>query len=401
MCNRVGRPPKTHVHMTLANLAVTRCFHSGRKRSILLFMSGVFHFMRTNSRMSTLLKHVPSTMNCRPALTASVNRLRRHVASAGSNSVASVRTMCMPTSSLASPTPTNMFARLSTAAMLDHSVTRLNVCPTMSPLSSADHVLSPGILNRRRCRITHNMRTVLRHCGRLRSVVTVLNVRRLSSSSGIVMTHTEGMREFLSRPFFMTRRFANSPNECMSLGRAVHNFGRVLTNRRSSVPRNTFCVINAVSRTVRGTRGVGGKRWTVTSALAGPVRIRIVDPSKPVCQRANIRVIITHTTSNRFTIVGGRLPLTTTLRVYPIHVVGNKGRRGITMFNNFLRVGSGRMGVMTPLTRLTSAVSVTHTRTTGGHTRSELTSGDGRVSISHTGLTLRHTLAQLGAAKAL
>lgn len=257
MCNRVGRPPKTHVHINLANLAVTRCFHSINNRSMLLFVSGVFHFVRTNSRMSTLLNHVPSTMNCRPALTGSVNTLRRHVASAGANSVASMRTMCMPTSSLASPTPTNAFTRLSTAAMLSHRVTRLNVCPTISPLSSADHVLSPLMVNRRRCRITHNMRTVLRHCGRLRSVVTVLNVRRLDRRSGMAITHTHGVRGFLDRTFFITRRFANAPNRCIPLGRAVHNFGRVLRNGRSSLPRNTFCVINAVSSTITGTTAVG------------------------------------------------------------------------------------------------------------------------------------------------
>lgn len=255
--NRVGRPPNTHTSMTLSKLAMTRSFHSVRSKSrnpgsVLFFVSGVFHFARTNSRMSTLLKHVPSTMNCRPALTARVKTVRRHVASAQCNSVASMRTMCMPTSSLASPTPTAAFARLSTAAMLSHGVARLNVCPTMSPLTSASHVLSPRVMKRRRCRITREMGRVLRHGGRLRSVVSVLNVRRLSSRSHAVMGHTHHIREFLSRPFTITRRFAKIPKIVISVRSAVGKFHVVLSNRISGLPRRTFLGMNAVRRTVRG-----------------------------------------------------------------------------------------------------------------------------------------------------
>lgn len=255
ICNRVGRPPNGHLHITLANLAVTRHFHS-RNHSILLFVSGVCHCALTKARMSTLLNHVPSTMNCRPALTRRVNILRRHVASAHDNSVASIRTMCMPTSSLASPSPTAAFTRLSTAIMLGHGVTSVNLCPTVSPLSSASHRLSPLIINRRRCSVTHGMRSALRHCGRLGSVVTVLNVSRLSRTSGRIMSHTHGVRGFLARPCRMTRMFANSPNVCMPLGSALTNFGNLLTNSCSSVPRRTFVCYNGVRSTLRGTGGL-------------------------------------------------------------------------------------------------------------------------------------------------
>lgn len=253
ICNRVGRPPKTHVEINLATLAVTRCFQSIGRRSMLLFVSGVFHFIRTKSRMSTLLNEVPSTINCRPALDARVNSLRREVASAGRKSVASVRTICMPTSSLASPTPTAAFTRLSTAAMLSEKLTTGNVCPTISPLSSASAVLRPQVINRRRCRATREIGRALRHCGRLRSVVTVLKLSRLSRSSHLAMTETQGVRHFLSRPFFMTRMFANSPKGCINLTRAVENFGLVLSKRLSNLPRRTFCLMNGVSRTATGT----------------------------------------------------------------------------------------------------------------------------------------------------
>lgn len=220
-------------------------------------MSGVFEFVRTNSRISSLLNEVPSTINCRPALTASINRLRREVTSAGDNSVASIRTICIPTSSLASPTPTAAFTRLSTAAILSEGVIRGNVCPTISPLRSDDHVLRVRAINRRRCRITHHIRRCLRGCGRLRSVVTVLNVRRLSSRSGAAICHTEGVRGFLSRPFRITRVFANLGNICIPIGRAMGNFGTVVSNSMSSVPRRTFFGTNAVSSILTGTGRVG------------------------------------------------------------------------------------------------------------------------------------------------
>lgn len=273
ICKRVGRPPNTHSSVTLSKLAITRSFHShggnsdGKPHSVLFFVSGVFHFARTNSRISTLLNHVPSTIKCRPALTARVKRVRRHVASAGGNSVASMRTICMPTSSLASPTPTAAFARLSTAAMLDHGVARLNVCPTMSPLRSASHVLSPLVMKRRRCSITRHIGRVLRHGGRLRSVVSVLNVSRLDSRSHRAMGHTHQIRQFLSRPFTMTRRFANIPNIVISVRSAVGKFGVVLSNRISCLPRRTFLGMKAVRRTVRGKGGLlsttdrGGWGW--------------------------------------------------------------------------------------------------------------------------------------------
>lgn len=253
MFNRVGRPPNTHVHITLSNLAVTRRFHSRRGRSILLFVSGVCQFARTNSRISTLLNQVPSTMNCRPALTARVNRLRRQVDSAGSNSVASVRTVCIPTSSCASPTPTAAFTRLSTAAGLRHGLARRKVCPTISPLTSSSDTLSPRVIKSRRCRITAGMRHVLRHCHRLRSVVTVLKVSRLSSSRGVAIGHTEQVRFFLSRGFRMTRTFAKMPKSCIPMTRAIHNFGKVIRNGCSKIPRRTFHGINAVRRILGGT----------------------------------------------------------------------------------------------------------------------------------------------------
>lgn len=265
ICNRVGRPPKTQVHINLSTLAVTRCFQSIGGRSILLFVSGVFHFIRTNSRMSTLLNQVPSTINCRPALNARINSLRRHVASARRNSVASVRTMCIPTSSLASPTPTIAFTRLSTAAILSHGLTSGNVCPTISPLSSTSAVLRPDVINRRRCGATHTIRSALRHCGRLRSVVTVLNLSRLSRSSHRIITHTHGVRHFLSRPFFITRIFAKVSNGCIALRRDVGNFGVVLTNRLSSIPRRYFCLGNNVRRILTTTRGLGTRDWHLSS----------------------------------------------------------------------------------------------------------------------------------------
>ncbi len=253
MFKRVGRTPNIEVHITLANLAVTRRFHSRSGGSILLFVSGVFHFVRTNDRMSALLNHVPSTINCRPALSRRLKRLRREVTSAGGNSIASMRTVCIPTSSLTSPTPTAAFTRLSTAAMLDQGVTRLNVCPTISPLRSSSQVLRPRVVKRRRCCITQAIRRVLRRCGRLRSVVTVLNVSRLDRRSGLLIHETEGVRHFLSRPFDITRGFAKINNICMPLDRAVHDFGTVVSNRTSRCPRNTFFGINAVSSMERGT----------------------------------------------------------------------------------------------------------------------------------------------------
>lgn len=258
--NRVGRPPNTHTSITLSKLAITRSFHSTKDRnrghSVLFFVSGVFHFARTNSRISTLLKHVPSTINCRPALTARVNTVRRHVASAQGKSVASMRTICIPTSSLASPTPTAAFDRLSTAAMLSHGVARLKVCPTISPLTSASHVLSPRVIKRRRCSATRHIGRVLRHGGRLRSVVSVLNVRRLSRRSGAIIGHTHHIRHFLSRPFTITRRFANIPKMVISVRSAVGKFEVVLSNRISGLPRRTFLGMNAVRRTVRGNGGL-------------------------------------------------------------------------------------------------------------------------------------------------
>lgn len=108
--------------------------------------------------------------------------------------------------------------------------------------------------------MTGGIVTVLRGCGRLRSVVTVLNVRRLSSRSGTAIVHTEGVRGFLSRPFFMTRAFAKVPKGCMPLGRAVHKFGVVVSKRVSTCPRGTFFGIKAVSSMVTGTGRVR-RRW--------------------------------------------------------------------------------------------------------------------------------------------
>ncbi len=346
--NRVGRPPNTHSSITLSNLALTRSFHSGRSRgkphSVLFFVSGVFHFARTNSRISTLLNHVPSTINCRPALTSRVNRVRRHVASAGGNSVASIRTMCIPTSSLASPTPTAAFARLSTAAMLDQGVARVKVCPTISPLRSASHVLSPLVIKRRRCSATRQIGRVLRHGGRLRSVVSVLNVSRLSSRSHLAIGHTHHIRHFLSRPFTITRRFANIPKTVISVRSAVGKFGVVLSNRISRLPRRTFLGIKAVRSTVTGNRTLLGTTGGWGSVRGRGVRLLVMSPRGALFSRG-IRCIRLPKDGKDFTMFRGRTSLVSSLSGKGVAFGGRKGVRRVAVQKNFMRMSRGRMSM--------------------------------------------------------
>ncbi|PHT27371.1 ATP synthase subunit beta, mitochondrial [Capsicum baccatum] len=213
--SQMNEPPGARARVGIIGLTMADHFRDTGGWDVLLFINNIFRFTQANSEMPFLLGRIPSVVGYQPTLITDLGGLQERITTTKKGSITSHS--CY-----------NLFLLGCHNCLVPSGMMPLfdlfGIYPSVDPLDSASHMLSPYILGEDHYNIARGLQKVLQNYKNLQDIIDILGMDELTEYVKMTVAHARKIQRFLSQPFHIAEVFTGAPGKYTDLKESINSF---------------------------------------------------------------------------------------------------------------------------------------------------------------------------------
>ncbi|MGL5630168.1 MAG: F0F1 ATP synthase subunit beta [Mycoplasmoidaceae bacterium] len=243
---QMNEPPGARMLVALSALTMAEYFRDEKNQDVLLFIDNIFRFTQAGSEVSALLGRMPSAVGYQPTLAYEMGLLQERITSTDSGSITSVQAIFVPADDLTDPAPSTAFAHLDARTVLDRKITALGIYPAINPLDSSSRILEPEIIGLSHYRVATKVLNILQKYEELQDIIAILGIDELSEEDKLIVNRARKIRNFLSQPFNVTKKFTGIDGKYVKLADTIDSFERIIEGECDHINEQLFLYVGTI-----------------------------------------------------------------------------------------------------------------------------------------------------------
>lgn len=243
---QMNEPPGARMLVALSALTMAEYFRDKKHQDVLLFIDNIFRFTQAGSEVSALLGRMPSAVGYQPTLAYEMGMLQERITSTENGSITSIQAIFVPADDLTDPAPSTTFAHLDARTVLDRKITSLGIYPAINPLDSSSRILEPEIIGLLHYQVATKVLNILQKYEELQDIIAILGVEELSEEDRTIVTRARKIRNFLSQPFNVTKKFTGIDGKYVKLGDTINSFAKIVGGECDHINEQLFLYVGSI-----------------------------------------------------------------------------------------------------------------------------------------------------------